>query len=160
MEYGQCFFDERLAGLMPYIPCNIHVVHNTFLVGIYKYGEASEGLAIDLLYRLNSSSSRREDYIDVLIGLGIDTTYLLGMPCFQCRWLALIPALDRTGYEEMGSNQEVLSEIRAQELPKEKTLKTLVKVPSGTTIYVRRYQACPSQLIWLFRMFRTVLLSG
>ncbi|XP_015759407.1 PREDICTED: uncharacterized protein LOC107338689 [Acropora digitifera] len=58
--------DEGLPGLMPFIPCNIHVVHNAFRAGLNSYGEASEELAIDLFYWLKSSPSRREDYGHVL----------------------------------------------------------------------------------------------
>ena len=50
--------DEGLPGLMPFIPCNIHVVHNAFRAGLNSYGEASEELAIDLFYWLKSSPSR------------------------------------------------------------------------------------------------------
>ena len=50
--------DERLPGLMPFIPCNIHVVHSAFRAGINIYREASEELAVDLFYWLNSSPSR------------------------------------------------------------------------------------------------------
>ena len=40
--------DEGLLGPMPFVPCNIHVVHNAFRAGSNSYGEASEELAIDL----------------------------------------------------------------------------------------------------------------
>lgn len=90
--------DEGLPGLMPFIPCTIHVVHNAFRAGINAYGEASEELALDLFYWLKSSPCCREDYGNVLQELGLaDELFIRHV---QSRWLTLIPAwkeLSRSG---------------------------------------------------------------
>ena len=78
---------------MPFIPCNIHVVHKAFHAGVNTCGDASEELVIDLFYWLKSSPSRREDYIHVLSDLGLDEDFFIWH--VQCWWLTLIPALDR-----------------------------------------------------------------
>ena len=65
---------------MPFIPCNIHAVHNAFRVGIYACGEASEELVIDLVCWLKNFPLRREDSIRVIIRLGLDDDFSsLGM---------------------------------------------------------------------------------
>ena len=80
---------------MPFIPGNIHVVHNAFHAGVNAYGEGCEELAIDHFYWLKSlpSCTCREDFIHVLNDLGLDDELFI---CHvQCRWLTLIPVLDR-----------------------------------------------------------------
>ena len=89
---NKVLLDQGLPGLMPFIPCNIHVVHNAFCAGVNTYGEGCEELAIDLFYWLKSSPSCREDYIHVLNDLGLDDELFIHH--VQCRWLTLIPALD------------------------------------------------------------------
>ena len=79
--------NEGLPGLMPFIPRNIHLVHNSFRAGINSNGEASEELAIALFYWLKRSPSRREDYGHVLSDLGLDDD--LFFRHVQCRWLTL-----------------------------------------------------------------------
>ena len=39
-----------IPGLMPFIPCNLHVVHNAFKEGLSAYGSQAEELAIDIFY--------------------------------------------------------------------------------------------------------------
>lgn len=118
---NKALLDEGLPGLLPFIPCNIHVVHNAFCTGVNAYGDASEELAIDLFYWLKSSSSRREDYIHVLSDLGLDEE--LFIQHVQCRWLTLIPALDR-----IVKKWEAIKKYFLEELPKQqKPSKTLEK---------------------------------
>ena len=90
---NKVLLDQELPGLLQFIPYNIHVVHNAFHAGVNAYGEGCEDLAIDLFYWLKSSPSCREDYIHVLNDLGLDDELFICL--VQCRWLTLIPALDR-----------------------------------------------------------------
>ena len=79
--------------LVSCLPCNIHVTHNAFRAGINTYGEATEELAIDLSYWLKNSPARRENYINVLNEVGHDEELFIRH--VQCRWLTLLPALER-----------------------------------------------------------------
>ena len=118
---NKALLNEGLPGLLPFIPCNIHVVHNAFRAGVNAYGDASEELAIDRFYWLKSSPSRREDYIHVLSDLGLDEELFIRH--VQCRWLTLIPALDR-----IVKKWEAIKKYFLEELPKQqKPSKTLEK---------------------------------
>ena len=105
---------------MPFIPCNIHVVHNAFRAGLNSYGEASEELAIDLFYWLKISPSRREDCGHVLSDLALDDE--LFVRHVQCRWLTLLPALDR-----IVKSWEAVKKYFLEELPKQGTEKRTSK---------------------------------
>ena len=112
--------DEGLPGLMPFIPCNIHVVHSAFCAGINIYGEASGELALDLFYWLKSSPSRREDYVHVLSDLGLDDELFIRH--VQCKWLTLLPALDR-----IVKSWEAVKKHFLEELPKQATEERTIK---------------------------------
>ena len=112
--------DEGLPGLMPFIPCNIHVVHSAFRAGINIYGEASGELALDLFYWLKSSPSCREDYVHVLSDLGLDDELFIRH--VQCRWLTLLPALDR-----IVKSWEAVKKHFLEELPKQATEERTIK---------------------------------
>ena len=99
---NKVLLDQELPGLLQFIPYNIHVVHNAFHAGVNAYGEGCEDLAIDLFYWLKSSPSCREDYIHVLNDLGLDDELFICL--VQCRWLTLIPALDRFGKQLRNSS--------------------------------------------------------
>ena len=99
-----------LLGLISFIPCNIHAVHNALRAGINAYREESEELAI---YWLKSSRSHKEDYICVLTDLGLDDELLNRR--VQCRCLTLLPALDR-----IVNNWEV-KKYFLEELPEQAT---------------------------------------
>lgn len=58
---NKTLLDEGLPGLLPFIPCNIHVVHNAFHAGVNTCGDASKEVVTDLFYWLKGSPSRRED---------------------------------------------------------------------------------------------------
>ena len=139
--------DEGLPGLMPFIPYNIHVVHNAFRAGINTYGEASEELALDLFYWLKSSPSRQEDYVRVLSDLGLDDELFIRH--VQCRWLTLLPALDR-----IVKSWEAVKKYFLEELPKqateERTIKSLGKNERYNRI-CRKLQdkSFPAQLAFL-----------
>ena len=82
-----------LSGLLPFVPCNMHVVHNSFREGLKVYGQSSKQLVIDLFYFFKSSPCKREDFLDVEYELGFDEEQFIRH--VQCRWLTLIPALKR-----------------------------------------------------------------
>ena len=105
---------------MPFIPCNIHVVHSAFCAGINIYGEASGELALDLFYWLKSSPSRREDYVHVLSDLGLDDELFIRH--VQCKWLTLLPALDR-----IVKSWEAVKKHFLEELPKQATEERTIK---------------------------------
>ena len=44
---------------LPFIPCNLHVVHNAF-----HKGHEAEELVLDLLYYLKAAPSHKEDYFN------------------------------------------------------------------------------------------------
>ena len=122
---------QGLPGLLPFIPCNMHVVHNSFREGLKLYGQSSEQLAIDLFYFFKRSPCKREDFLDVEQELGFDEELFIRH--VQCRWLTLIPALKR-----IVKNFEPLSEYFLKELPKtaaqNKTVKLLEKNESYSRI--------------------------
>ena len=112
-----------LSGLLTFSPCNIHVVHNAFKHAIQVYGQQAEQLAIDLFYWFKAHPCRKEDYFDTQLGLGF--TEELFLRHVQCRWLTLIPALER-----IVKNWDPLLQYFQKDLPRlsrengtEKTLK-------------------------------------
>ena len=80
-------------GLVPFVPCTLHVVHNSFRKGLNSYGEEAEHFAVDIFQWFKSHISQREDYATTLEGLELDDE--LFMRHVQCRWLTLVPALER-----------------------------------------------------------------
>lgn len=81
------------AGLTPFVPCTLHVVHNSFRKGLNAYGEDAEQLSVDLFQWFKSHISQREDYAFTLEELGLDEELFIRH--VQCRWLMLLPALER-----------------------------------------------------------------
>ena len=82
-----------LPGLTPFVPCTLHVVHNSFRKGLNSYGENAEQLAVDVFQWFKSHISQREDYGFTLEDLGLDEE--LFVRHVQCRWLTLVPSLER-----------------------------------------------------------------
>jgi len=115
-----------------------------FRAGVNAYGDASEELAIDLFYWLKSSPSRREDYIHVFSDLGLDEELFIRH--VQCRWLTLIPALDR-----IVKKWEAIKKYFWEELPKQqKPSKTLEKNDRHNRICRKlRDKSFPVQLAFL-----------
>lgn len=114
-------------------------MHNAFRAGINTYGEASEELALDLFYWLKSSTSRREDYVRVLSDLGLDDGLFIRH--VQCRWLTLLPALDR-----IVKSWEAVKKYFLEELPKQATEERTIRRMSGTIVFAESYRTSPSQL--------------
>lgn len=106
-----------LAGLMPFIPCNMHVAHNAFRKGLSTYGSQAEELSIDLFYYF---PCRRDDFAKVQEEVGF--TEEMFIRHIQCRWLTLIPAVDR-----VVKNWEALVQYFLTELPKSKSWKLIEK---------------------------------
>lgn len=121
---NKALLDSGLSGLMPFISCNLHTAHNAFRSGLSVYGEECEELAIDLFYWIKSSPARREDYLNVLSDLGLDNELFIRH--VQCRWLSLLPALNR-----ISKKWEAIKVYFIVEIPKtsagNRTLKTLEK---------------------------------
>ena len=131
-----------LSGLLPFVPCNMHVVHNSFREGLKVYGQSSEQLAIDLFYFFKSSPCKREDFLDVEYELGFDEEMFIRH--VQCRWLTLIPALKR-----IVKNFEPLCEYFLKELPKTATQNKTPKLLEKNETYNRicRTLKAPATLI-------------
>lgn len=82
-----------LAGLTPFVPCTLHVVHNSFRKGLDAYGEDAEQLAVDIIQWFKSHISQLEDYGLTLEELGFEEEMFVRH--VHCRWLTLVPALER-----------------------------------------------------------------
>ena len=104
-------------------------------------------VALDLFHWLKSSPARREDYARVLSDLGLhDELFIRHV---QCRWLTLLPALER-----IVKNWEAVKKYFLEELPKqsreERTIKNLEKNERYNRI-CRKLQdkSFPAQLAFL-----------
>lgn len=75
------------------VSCLIHVCHNSFRKGLKQYGENAEELCLNLYYFFKNNPSRREDLFEIEETLDLEELVLLRHT--QCRWLSLIPALQR-----------------------------------------------------------------
>ena len=78
-------FRERFS-----VSCLIHVCHNSFCKGVKQYGDNAEELCMNLYYFFKNNPCRREDLFETL-----DLEELVLLCHTQCRWLLLIPALQR-----------------------------------------------------------------
>ncbi|PFX23157.1 hypothetical protein AWC38_SpisGene12315 [Stylophora pistillata] len=94
------------------MPCNVHVVHNSFRRALSEYGQHTEQLALDLFYWFKAHPARKEDYFKAQTNLGFDEQ--LFTRHVQSRWLTLIPALTR-----IVDNWESICSYFLKELPKE-----------------------------------------
>ena len=75
------------------VSCLIHVCHNSFCKGVKQYGDNAEELCMNLYYFFKNNLCRREDLFEIEEILDLEELVLL---CHtQCRWLSLIPALQR-----------------------------------------------------------------
>ena len=99
------------TGLVEFMACNIHTVHNGFKYGLSEYGQLAEQLAIDLFYWFKAHPARKEDYFKTQNELGFDEQLFIRH--VSCRWLTLIPALTR-----IVDNWEPICSYFLKELPK------------------------------------------
>ena len=75
------------------VSCLIYVCHNSFCKGLKQYGDNAEEQYLNWYYFFKNNSSRREDLFEMEDTLDLEELVLL---CHtQCRWLSLIPALQR-----------------------------------------------------------------
>ena len=75
------------------VSCLIHVCHNSFCKGVKQYGDNAEELCMNLYYFFKNNPCRREDLFEIEETLDLEELVLLQHT--QCRWLSLIPALQR-----------------------------------------------------------------
>ena len=131
-----------LLGLLPFISCNMHVVHNSFREGLKVYGESSEQLAVDLFYFFKRSPCKREDFFDIEMELGFDEELFIRH--VQRRWLTLISAL-----KKIVKNFEPLCEYFLKELPKTATQNKTIKLLEKNETYncICRMLKAPATLI-------------
>lgn len=61
-----------LHGILLFIPCNLHIVHNPFRQCLNVFGEQAEQLVLDLLLFLKASPCRKEDFFETQLGLGLE----------------------------------------------------------------------------------------
>ena len=75
------------------VSCLIHVCHNSFCKGLKQYVDNAEELCMNLYYFFKNNPCRREYLFETEETLDLGELVLL---CHtQCRWLSLIPALQR-----------------------------------------------------------------
>ena len=69
--------NDHLKGLVQFMPCNVHVVHNGFKHGLFEYGQFAEQLAFDLFYWFKAHPACKEDYFRAQTDLGFDKQLLV-----------------------------------------------------------------------------------
>ena len=129
-------------GLLQFIPCNLHVVHNSFKKGLKVYGSEAKDLAVDLFFFFKSSPCKREDFKEVESSLGFDEELFIRH--VQTRWLTLLPALAR-----IVKNWEPLVKYFLTELPKTAAASKTLKLVESNPRYIRicRTLKSPSVLV-------------
>ena len=89
--------DEKEKGFKPLgrcpVSCLIYVYHNSFCKGVKQYGDNAEELCMNLYYFFKNNPCRREHLFEIEETLDLKELVLLRHS--QCRWLSLIPALQR-----------------------------------------------------------------
>lgn len=125
-------------GLMQFIPCNLHVIHNSFREGLKVYGETAEEFALDLFYFFKSSPCKREDFRNVQEDLGFDEESFVRH--IQCRWLTLLPALQR-----IARNWSAIEDYFLKKLPKQSVENKTQKLLEKNARYLRICRCLKSQ---------------
>jgi hypothetical protein len=91
------------GGLLDVGTCNLHKVHNAFGSALQSTSWETDAVIIDIYQWFKLSAARREDYKHVQKLLDVpEKTFLRFV---ECRWLSLLPALDRV-LEQFHSLQE------------------------------------------------------
>lgn len=80
-------------GILPFIPCNLHIVHNAFRQGLNVFGEQAEQLVLDMFFFLKASPCRKDDFLETQVVLGLDEQMFVKH--VQSRWLTFIPTVQR-----------------------------------------------------------------
>jgi hypothetical protein len=85
------------VGLLDVGTCSLHKVHNAFGAALDETGWEMDAVIIDIYQWFKLSAARREDYINVQKLLDVpEQTFLRFV---QCRWLSLLPALERVSQQ-------------------------------------------------------------
>ena len=82
-----------MKGLVPMVPCNVHIIHDGFRQGLSVYGIDAENLAFDLHAWFKRSPCKREDYLDIQEECQLDDS--LFVRHVPMRWCTLLGALER-----------------------------------------------------------------
>ena len=89
-------------GLIPFNPCVLHKVHAGFHSGLLEYGKDMENIAFDLHGWFKIAPSKREDFMQVTVNFQNEALFavleqneLLFYRHKECRWLTLVPALQK-----------------------------------------------------------------
>ena len=87
----------------------LFICHNSFCKGVKQYGDSAEELCMNLYYFFKNNLCRREDLFEIEETLDLEELVLL---CHtQCRWLSLIPALQRLT-KVKGAVKKLINDIR------------------------------------------------
>ena len=84
---------QNHPGLLPFLSCNMHVVHNAFKAGLTVYGSEAEEMAFDLHQWFKSSPCKREDFLKLEENTQLDSS--LFYRHVSSTWWTLLPALER-----------------------------------------------------------------
>ena len=75
------------------VSCLIHVCHNNICKGVKQYSDNAEELFMNLYYFFKNNPCRREDLFEIEETFDLEELVLLHHT--QCKWLSLIPPLQR-----------------------------------------------------------------
>ena len=134
--------EKGLPGLLDFKPCTIHIVHNAFKYGLQTYGQDAEQLTLDIFYWFRAHPCRKEDFFDTQMGLGLDEELFLRH--VQCRWLTLLPALQR-----ILKQWEPLKQYFLTDLPKKSQQERTGRVLQNNDSYQRICKALQGQDVLL-----------
>ena len=81
-------------GLLPFIACTLHIVHNAFHKGIASLDQEVEQLAFDLHAWFKQSPCKIEDFAKLAESTNLEDVSLF-LRHVSTRWLTLSPALER-----------------------------------------------------------------
>ena len=107
---------DGLPGLLPFIPCSLHVAHNGFRYGLKEYGSEVDQLCLDLFYWFKISPCKREDFLGVLNDLDLEERFFIRH--VQSRWLTLGPATERVLANYTAITEYFLKHISGKEFEK------------------------------------------
>ena len=85
--------EERGSGLVDIGTCNLHVVHNSYLKGLSKFGDVGKELIIHVYHFFKKFPARWDDFSAIQIKEKCDTRRF--MKHTSTRWLTLGPAAER-----------------------------------------------------------------
>jgi len=122
--------ESGLNEIVDFVPCPLHVVHNAFRKGLEAYGDNAEELAIDLFQWFKSHTCQREDFTAVQQDLGFDEELFIRH--VQCRWLTLLPALER-----VEKHWEAAKKYFLKDLPRESKINKTDKLLANNSRYIR-----------------------